>query len=478
MPPLQQINDARTLTERYIAAARDAGCPADQIRTLIQSGIVLQERQLLASAAARACDHDGGPTRVGYGGARGGGKSHWSVSQLVDDCLRYPGLTCLLLRKIGKKGKESFENLRQKVLRGVPHTYTATDGVRFPNGSHILLGHYQHEKNVDDYLGLEYDVIAVEESTTLSDAKLVNIRTCLRTSKPGWRPRIYETTNPGGVSHARFKKTYIDPWRKEEESDTRFVPATVKDNRFVNKEYLATLEALVGWQRDAWLHGNWDIASGQFFTNWRDAIHVWKLERDANGKTIPFVIPEGWRVWMALDYGFTHLTTAYILCKSNDGIIYIIAEHAARKKLPEWHALQIKSMLARHGLVLGDLYQFVAGADCFSITGDQGGLTIAQQYQQYGINLKKANIDRISGAGEILNRLGDVAEGQKPKLFVMEGCVRLIECIPSLVHDPLRPEDVDKVDCNDDTGEGGDDPYDGARYGVMAERSPRRIAVA
>jgi len=55
-----------------------------------------------------------------------------------------------------------------------------------------------------------------------------------------------------------------------------------------------------------------------------------------------------------------------------------------------------------------------------------------------------------------------------PRLFIFETCVRLIECIPSLVHDPHRPEDVLKVDC-DDEGNGGDDWYDDFRYGMMAD---------
>lgn len=466
--------------ERYIRAAKQVGVPRELICTLVLCGIILQPAQLRAVAAAIQCDHDGGPTFVGYGGARGGGKSHWSLTQLVIDCLRYPGLKCLLLRKTGKKAKESFEDLRQRVLRGVPHEYTASNGeVHFPNGSRIILGHYKDERNIEDYLGIEYDVIAIEESTTLTASKLNNIATCCRSSKPGWRPRIYETTNPGGVSHVRFKKLFIEPWKRENETETRFVPATVKDNAFVNKEYVTmTLDKLVGWQRKAWLEGDWDIASGQYFSNWRDDQHVYRLQRDANGKTIPFQIPDGWTVWGALDYGFQHYTVFHLFAKDGDGRIFVVAEHAVRKKLPAWHAREIRDLLERHGLKLSDLRQIVASPDAFDFVRDKAGLTIAQQYEAEGIKLKRANNARISGAGEILNRLGDAEANQEPTLFVVETCVRLIEAIPAMLHDPNRPEDVDKVDCDPETGEGGDDPYDCCRYGVMAERSPRRVAAA
>ena len=45
-------------------------------------------------------------------------------------------------------------------------------------------------------------------------------------------------------------------------------------------------------------------------------------------------------------------------------------------------------------------------------------------------------------------------------------CARLIETLPRMQHDEHRPEDVLKVDC-DEEGNGGDDAYDAFRYGVM-----------
>src|SRR5512135_3330186 len=188
--------------------ARAAGCPPDQIINLLSAGIVLQPRQLAASAAARLCDRADGPTAIGYGGARGGGKSHWLLAQMgADDCQRVPGLKCLLLRKVGKANVENFEDLRQRIFTGLKHTFSAYRGVlSFANGSRIIAGHFQNEKDIDAYLGLEYDVIGIEEATTLTARKYQDITTCCRSSKVladghHWRPRIYSTTNPGGVGH-------------------------------------------------------------------------------------------------------------------------------------------------------------------------------------------------------------------------------------------------------------------------------------
>jgi hypothetical protein len=91
------------------------------------------------------------------------------------------------------------------------------------------------------------------------------------------------------------------------------------------------------------------------------------------------------------------------------------------------------------------------------------GSTVASQYARLGINLKCANTQRVSGWAEVLHRFGDPSNGVPARLFFHERCTRLLECLPSLQHDPNRPEDVLKVDADED-GVGGDDAADALRY--------------
>jgi hypothetical protein len=72
--------------------------------------------------------------------------------------------------------------------------------------------------------------------------------------------------------------------------------------------------------------------------------------------------------------------------------------------------------------------------------------TVASQYAKLGITLRCANTERVNGWAEVLHRLGDPSNGVPARLFFHERCARLIECLPSLQHDPNRPEDVLKVD--------------------------------
>ena len=444
-----------TPLEKYVRAAKSAGCPADQLRNFLSAGIVLQPKQLAFAAAARQCDRENGPTEVALGGARGPGKSHAMLCQLGDDCTRHAGLKCILLRKVGGSAKEGFESLLPKTI-GRLGRYIPSHGIfRFPNGSWIRLGHFQNEGDVDKYLGLEYDVVAIEEATTLSHAKKTAIFSCCRSPVGGgWRARKYLSTNPGGIGHAWFKARFVKPFQSGAETETRFIPCTVDDNRFASVDYVKFLDSLTGWLKRAWRYGDWDIAAGQFFTTWRRDIHV---------RSTVEILP-GWSSWLSLDYGFTHYTTVYLLSEDGDGNVYIVDEHAERRWLVERHAKAIGSMLERNGVEPWQIQTFVAGSDVFA--RKQNGGTVADDYASHGYTLRPANDDRINGAAEILRRLGDDDAGIPASLFVSERCPRLIECLPSLEHDPHRPEDVLKID-TDDNGLGGDDPYDGARYGVM-----------
>ncbi len=82
-------------------------------------------------------------------------------------------------------------------------------------------------------------------------------------------------------------------------------------------------------------------------------------------------------------------------------------------------------------------------------------------------------MDRVNGWAAVREKLGDVAAGILPKMFIHRRCGRLVETLPGLQHDPNRPEDVLKVDADED-GVGGDDAADALRY-LVATKS-RTIA--
>lgn len=462
MTPTQQLQLPKKETiSIFREMADDAGMPRDQVMNLVGRGFMPFPKQLAFHAAARMCDAPDGPTKIGFGGARGPGKTTCTFAQMaLDDCQRVAGLKCLFVRQTQKAASESFEDLCLRLLRHQPHEHKATKGIlKFPNGSRIILGGFANDKDIDKYLGLEYDLIAIEEDTQLSANKKQKLLTCLRTSKTNWRPRSYHTTNPGGVDHAGYKRTFVEPYRRGVEKETRFIPALAQDNPALNKEYVSVLEGLTGWLRKAWLFGDWDVMAGMYFTTYRYDKHVMKKPL--------LTVPMNWPVWAALDYGFVHPTVAYLFTK-HEGIYYVVAEHVLAKALPPTHAARIKDLFRKYGVEISRLRSFAAGADAFRHSGDLQGKTIADQYNAEGIRLRRAVDDRINGATKILQILGDEENDIPSKLLISPNCTRLIEQLPVMQHDPHRVEDVLKVDVDDD-GNGGDDGYDAFRYGVASE---------
>lgn len=445
-----------------VEAARLAGCPADQINNFARGLYVPLPWALPFHAAARSADQPTGPDEIGIGGSRGPGKSHAIFAQIaLDDCQRRDGLKVLYLRKVGKQVREQIDDLRRKVLQTNEHAYNRNEGVVvFANGSRIITGHFRNESDIERYLGLEYDVIAIEEATTLSSTKRQALRDSNRTSRLDWRPRMYNSTNPGGVGHAWYKDRFIIPYRNGQEMYTRFFPATIDDNPLVDVGYRRKLEENTGWRLRAYRYGDWDIAAGAFFTTFRYDVHV--IE--------PFQIPQTWRVWASMDYGFHHYLVVHLWAEDGDGMIYTIDEHAARRMQIPQHAIGIKHMLRRWQIQPQRVRPFVAGSDVFAKRDE--GPTIAQKFKQAGLALTPANMDRVNGWGEMLARLGDLAVDIPPRWKIFKNCARLIDTLPYLEHDPNRPEDVLKVDVDED-GNGGDDAADCARYGMMAAGKPR-----
>lgn len=449
------------------------GISEEQAENFEKYGKVLQPKQMEFAVWARkldtaeAIEGEQGAPELGMGGAKGPGKSFALFTQTaLDDCQRFPGLKCLYLRKTGVKAKEQIEDLIQSVLAGVPHDYTA-GRVTFPNGSYIIIGHFNTEKEAMNYAGIEYDLIIIEETTQLSLRAYTALRGSARTSKK-WRPRIYNSTNPLGVGHGWYKTRFIEHERAHAEITSRtrkFIFATVNDNRFVNADYRGTLEELTGVERRAYLEGDWDVSAGAFFETFRRRYHVIRPIEDVSWMA---------KLWMSMDYGFNHWNMTYLHGEDGDGNKYTLHELAHRKRFPVDIAPAIFEMLARYKVTIDHVRAVKIGADAFNKTG-LSEFTIVDQYRKLGIRMVRAETapgSRVGGAQYLSLLLGDPEHGRMPRWFITERCPRLIDCMATLERDPNDNEDVLKVDA-DENGIGGDDGYDGARYGIYDPRAVR-----
>jgi phage terminase large subunit len=397
-------------------------------------------------------------------------KSHAILAQIFcDDCVRIPGLKVLMIRKIGTAGKEQIDDFEKKLLSFIPHSYPKSPPkINFQNGSFVILGNFKDENDIQKYLGLEYDLIYIMESNQLTQSKKINILSCLRTSKPNWRPRCYQDTNPGGIDHVANKQIFVDgrwTWDGAKyikigvETETRYVHSTVDDNRFIDSGYKEYLEKLVGWQREAWLHGSWEFMAGAFFSNFHPDTHVYpNPQTDLNTRAIV-------RWFAGLDYGYSH-PSAFLLCAEDEGgNIFCVAEYTQSNTLIEEHAANIRDICSLHGIDVSELEFIAAGKDCFRV--DKDGSTVATEYQEHGILLTATHIDRINAWSQVAEVFGDVAHQIRPKCFIHKNCTNLISQIQCAQSDPKKPNDILKMNADPETGEGGDDVLEGFRNGIV-----------
>ncbi len=378
---------------------------------------------------ARECDKPDGATELGAGGARGPGKSHGVFSQVtLDDCQRKDGLKFLFLRQTGKAARESFEDLILRVLIGkIGYTYNKSSGfLSFSNKSRVLLGGFETEGDIDKYIGIEYDGIAIEELNQLTKNKVDKLLGSMRTSRTDWRPRLYTSFNPGGIGHQFVKEKFVIPYRDGNETKTRFVPSNYKDNPYLNKEYIEYLEGLGGNLGKAWREGEWDLFEGQFFIEWSRDRHVVK----------PFAIPESWLKFRSIDpSGRDGITSCHWYAIDWNSRVFCYREHYGTGLDADQHAKEI----AR--LSVGETYRYtVIDSAAFSKLGLPE--TMAEIYIRCGVSgLTPASKQRVVGWNMVHTYLR-WDENNSPRLFVFKTCKDIIRTIPELIHDDLHPEDV------------------------------------
>lgn len=444
--------------ERYIQTARDTGCAPDQVDRFVRAGYIAQPHQLRIHAAARECDNPGGPTHVVVGGTRNSAKTHAVFAQvLIDDCQRYPGAKWLFLRHYRKSASESFDDLAARLLRYVPHTKT-TDEIRLPNGSRVLIGGYKDSSDIDKYLGLEYDGLAIEEVTQLTQGKIEMISGSVRSSRvDGYRARQYWTFNPGGIGYSWIKRQVVIPWQQGRETWSRFYYAHWRDNVFCTPEYIQYLDSLEGHLRRSWRDGDLDALEGLAYPDWDETRHVCD----------PFEIPSSWPRWRAVDYGY-HPDPFCALWFARDlatGRVYIYREVYGTGYTDTQQARMITEMTPADER--GMISATYAGRDMFATRVSAGQVsTNADEYRRQGIVLTQAQVDRIQGKRKIERALGDLQDG-KPGLMVFRTCANWLRTVPLLV---LRDGTEDIADGQEDHA------YDATRYGLTAyeDIQPRR----
>ena len=367
-----------------------------------------------------------------YGGARGGGKSWALRRKLIGLCLNYAGIRCLLIRRSFGEIKSNHLIPMLKEYGEILSYSESEKAISFANGSKIFFGYCSCDRDVLRYQGQEYDIIAIDEATQLSEYQFSIFKASLR-GVNDFPKRMYLTCNPGGIGHSWVKRLFIDRDFRENEDplEYRFIPALVYDNEALLKSdpsYIAQLKALPGRLRDAWLFGRWDVFEGQFFSEFNENIHV----IDAN------VIPKNTGRFIAFDYGFDMLAVL-LLSKDGAGNIYVEKELCRSNLTLGEAAREIVAFISSVSVEYA-----VASPDLWNRRQDSGksGFEIMQSVPGMP-SMIPADNRRIAGWRVLKEYLS--SREDKPKLFISRNCYNLIHSMQSLLCDKVNPEDASSV---------------------------------
>ena len=367
-----------------------------------------------------------------FGGAAGGGKSYGQMVDALLFALKYPRSRQLVLRR-------SFAELDKSLIRTALSLYpreifsfnSSSHTGKFKNGSTIDFGYCATEMDVYQYQSAEYDVIRFDELTHFTEMQYIYLLSRVR-GTTGYPKQVKSSTNPGGVGHSWVKERFVDPspsgvgFMGGDGMSRIFIPSLLSDNSFLmesDPEYRRRLEALPDREKRALLYGDWNIFEGQYFTEFRQDIHV----------VSPFEIPEGWRKYRTLDYGLDRLAVLWIAV-SPDGVSYVYREYC-ESNLPISAAAKSITDRTPKG---EDIYATLAPPDLFSRT-QETGKTKASLFSEYGVNFTKTSNDRECGWLAVKELLCDRGEG--PSLRIFSTCQELIRCLPALTVDKIRPTD-------------------------------------
>ncbi len=364
-----------------------------------------------------------------YGGARGGGKSWALRRKLVGLCLKYAGIRCLLIRRSLGEIKSNHLVPMLKEYGEILGYCESERAISFQNGSKIFFGYCSCDRDVLRYQGQEYDVIAIDEATQLSEYQFSIFRASLR-GVNDFPKRIYLTCNPGGIGHSWVKRLFIDRdfHENEDPMEYRFIPALVYDNEVLlssDPSYIAQLKALPTRLRDAWLNGRWDVFEGQFFSEFNEELHV----IDAH------VIPKNIGRFIAFDYGFDMLAVL-LLAKDTNGNIYVERELCKPNLTLGEAAQEIVRFISNTSVEYA-----VASPDLWNRRQDSGKSGVEIMQSVYGMpQMVAADDRRIPGWRALKEYLSQRED--KPRLYICKECHELIYSMESLLCDKNRIEDA------------------------------------
>ena len=413
---------------------------------------------------------------VGYGGARGGGKSWCVRTKAKILAAKYPGIKICIVRKTYPELKANhIKPLTKEIQKEMARYNDSKKEFRFVNGSEIIFRYLDTDKDLDRFQGTEFDILFLDEATQFSEDQYKMLIACVR-GVNDFPKRVYITCNPGGVGHQWVKRLFIDRIYNtgEEPEEYSFIQAGVRDNKALMEmqpDYIKQLEALPPKIREAWLNGSWDVYMGQFFEDFYNFPDHY-ADRVGTHVIDPFEIPDGWKIYRSFDWGYNKPFSCGWWAVDYDGVAYRILELYGCTGTPnegvKWTPPKVFAEIHR----IETEHRWLAGKKIIGIADPaiwdaETGESIADVAAKHQVFFTPGDNKRIPGWMQVHYRLAFDDNGF-PMMYVFSNCKAFIRTIPLLQYDEHKPEDLDT--------DGEDHVADEVRYFCMSRPIKPRIA--
>jgi hypothetical protein len=388
----------------------------------------------------------------------------------------------LLLRRTNDELRELIRN--QKILypKVFPKaTFSEKDKEwRFPSGATLWMSYLDRDDDVLRYQGQAFTWIGVDELTQWpSPHPWDYLRSRLRRTHPDYKGELYQraTTNPGGPGHAWVKKMFVDPavpgqafWATDIETGStlidpengnplfqrRFIPAKLQDNPFLYNDgvYRTNLLSLPEAKRMQLLEGDWTLADGAAFPEFRTSIHVVE----------PFDIPSTWQRFRGADYGYqSYSAVEWVAVDPSDEQLVVYREYYVHRQTGEALSQTVKRIEqeANERVSYGMLDS--------SVWHKRGeGPSVAEVMIAQGVRWRPSDRSpgsRIAGKNRLHELLKVDESTGRPGVVIFNTCRQLISDLQSIPADPNGDDDIDSRYRSDHT-------YDALRYAIMSRPKP------
>ena len=167
-------------------------------------------------------------TLVGYGGARGGGKTDGVLGKIAIDQERFgEDFNAIFFRKELPQADDLIERAKQIYLPLRAHWQDQKKQFTFPNGGRLRFRPLADNSDAEKYMGQNLSLACIEEAGNFADPSPIwKLFGALR-GKGG--SQIILTFNPGGVGHHWLKELFIKPSPKGLKLLKKKLPSTSRN---------------------------------------------------------------------------------------------------------------------------------------------------------------------------------------------------------------------------------------------------------